>query len=120
MVIDVIGAFCILLLIISAFLGGMATANWYNEKARREEEYALKVQYSRMRAGVDFYDPTGPYVCKWNGRAGGPPSVRNPYLSKATAGAQRRESTAFNCSQLKEFEERLNKTGKATVLLNKK
>jgi hypothetical protein len=116
--IDVIGAVVILLLIVVSYLGGMATANYYNEKARREEKYLLEVQYARLRAGVDFYDPAGPYVYKGNGRAGGPPIIRNPSLDDSVA---RREGSksAFDLSQMHSFEERLKNTGSATVLLKK-
>ena len=116
MVIDIFGAATVLLLIVASFFGGMATANWYNEKARREEKHALEIQYTRLRANVDFFDPAGPYIYNGNGRAGGPPFVRNPSLSTSCA---RREvpTSAFNSSQMKAFEERLKNTGSATVLL---
>ena len=104
--IEVYGVFLILLMAVVFYIAGLLTANWYNNKARREEKYALETQYLRLKAGADAHDPVGPYVS----RAGGPPTVwSRPVVAP--------RSNGFDCSQIKGFEEQLNNTGSATVLL---
>lgn len=105
MVIDIFGAATVLLLIVASFFGGMATANWYNEKARREERHSLEVQYARLKANVDYNSPSGPYVS---------PLYSGDSLRHSGNGVPKR---GFSLSQMNAFEERLKNTGSATVLL---
>lgn len=114
--IDIFGAVAILLLVVLAFFGGMVTANWYNEKAKREERYSLETQYARLRANVDYHSPIGPYVSPPNGGQ----SLRCSRLFRDTSldnSTAQRNEFAFNPSQVRAFEERLKNTGSATVLL---
>ena len=107
---EIYGVIVIVLWTVISFFGGIATANWFNEKAKRDERYALERQYLRLRAGSDWNDPAGPYLYKGNGRAGGPPSVRNMKVEPSVSGS--------SFSQMQDaFEEKLNNTGSATVLL---
>jgi len=102
--VTIYGTVCIVLLMVVSFFGGILTANWYNEKARKEEQYLLEKQYLRLKAGTDFYDPAGPYVSRC--RAVRPTEP----VSRKTNG--------YSFSQMQSaFEEKLNDTGSATVLL---
>jgi len=104
--VTIYGTVCIVLLMVVSFFGGILTANWYNEKARREEQYLLEKQYLRLKAGADFYDPAGPYVSRC--RAVRPTEPCD----------EGRQTNGFSFSQMQNaFEEKLNNTGSATVLL---
>ena len=105
MMIDIWGAVAVLLLIVGAFFGGMATADRYNEKAKREERHSLEVQYARLKANVDYNSPSGPYVS---------PLYSGDNLRCSGNGVPKR---GFSLSQMHSFEERLRNTGSATVLL---
>lgn len=77
-----------LVLIIGSFIAGLKLSDWYHRQAEQERQYALEKQFLRLRAGVDFDDPSGPYISRH----------KNPLPP--------------------EFEERLRKNGRATVSLN--
>ena len=72
------------------FYAGIRTADRYHEEAKREKEYALNVQYVRLKTGSDADDPCKPYV-------------------------PRRER--FEVSP--EFEKSFRENGRATEMLNK-
>jgi hypothetical protein len=109
--IEIYGVVAIILLIVVSYVGGLFTANWYNDKARRDEKHALEVQYIRLQAKTDYNDPVGPYVASDYCRAGGPPTIRN--MQRSSSGA----SNGIPLSQMHSFEERIKNTGKATMWL---
>ena len=77
-----------LFLIVGSFIAGLKLSDWYHGQAEQERQYALEKQFLRLRAGVDFNDPSGPYVSR----------QKNPLPP--------------------EFEERLRKNRRATISLN--
>lgn len=94
---ELYGVAIIILLIAVSYTLGMKTANWYNDKAFREQREALERQYLRLRAGTDYYDPVGPYKVR---------------------GIPLKSQKCFSPAQLEEFETRLKNNGSATVMFN--
>lgn len=82
--------FLTLFLCALSFYAGKRLADSYHEKAAQHEKDMLERQYIRLRSGCDWNDPAGPYQY---------------YPQKQ----------AFTPELLKQFENRMNETGKATV-----
>ena len=57
-----IGALVITILLVLSFVAGLKLSDYYAAKRESAVEYALKRQYTRLRAGADADDPVGPYV----------------------------------------------------------
>ena len=101
---ELYGVAIIIILIAISYVLGLMTANHYHDKAARDINYALEKQYLRFKAGVDFYDPAGPYL------------YRSPVGARTNAEKSRQ---LFTPAQLTQFEAGLRDNGSATMMLNR-
>lgn len=92
----------IIFLHIACFVAGIALANYYNDKATREQKDALEKQYLRLISRSDADDPVKPYLA---------PSQYRAYPSGDTDG------DAQPITQ--EFMDELRQNGRAKVSFRK-
>ena len=106
----------IILLHVACFIAGIKLANYYNEKAIREQKDALQKQYVRLAARSDADDPCQPYMtpdgpCKPYGTPDYYPENPDCYPTGNTGGD--------NQPITPEFMDELRQNGRAKVSFRK-
>ena len=52
----------VLFMIIASFVAGLKLSDYYHWQAQQQQDYALRKQYARLKAGCDADDSCQPYV----------------------------------------------------------